>query len=75
MLYKWPFFLRAEPYYNFCSASQQPAQQYESTLCLKKKSSAGAWKWKWEHKLAPENYFPLPEKYSETGFERLTMSN
>jgi hypothetical protein len=42
---------------------------------LKKKSSAGAWKSKWEHKLAPENYFPLPEKYSETGFERLTMSN
>ena len=32
---------------------------------LKKMSSAGAWKWKWEHKLAPENYFPLPEKYSE----------
>ena len=41
---------------------------------LKKKSSAGAWKWKWEHKLAPENYFPLPEKHSEAGFERLTMS-
>ena len=40
---------------------------------MEKKSSAAAWNWKWGHKLGPENYFPLPEIYSETGFERLRV--
>ena len=26
--------MRVEPHYIFCSASQQPAQQYKSTLCF-----------------------------------------
>ena len=51
-----------------------PSKRGETRLEKSQESSAGAWKWKWEHKLAPENYFSSPEKYSETGFERLTMS-
>ena len=41
---------------------------------MEKKSSAAAWNWKWGHKLGPENYFSLPEIYSETGFGRLRVS-